>query len=884
MAGEGGKQAKDSEKIKAPAEASNKTKTPEKAAAPEPLKVMPIGLTSQEAEKLLAEHGENRLKEFHGSDQLQVFASQFQLPSVILILAAVFLATVKLTDGILIILFVILTAGIETWREIEVEKSAIRSQTRYTGDTVALRDGSRRRIPVHLVVPGDIVFLRTGMRVPGDGIIIRAEDCTIDESVFNRGILQKIPERDVEKTFKREESDPATVYAGTFVMSGNCMVRITSTGGKTKYFGMRGIRQPLAIDAKSNGAIARVQKATDSFTPVVYLIALLIAVVLYLDGVTLFTAIVIAAAAAVAGIPQTIFSVGESLFAFSMARMAERAAIRRERIVDNIGKTSVICTEQVKALSKNEPTVGRIWIDRKDISVTGEGWETLGSFTGLKKYTSLDMLTEMAAVATEATIEFKDDNKVMDGNPMEGALAVMAMKNLQPVETLRGDWTVIARKVDDDGVREVNVRSKKRTMFLLFGPASAVAAKCKSMYSDGKFLKIDDKLTSEIELKQSEMAAEGYETWGFAFAWRKQEPVKFVFLSLLGIHDPPKKEVKDAIDMAASAGIRTVVVTHENETSAVQFARGIGILKPGMHAVICDELKFMRPEERKKVILGSAVFSDATPEYEQMIIEELKAAGESVTFIEAAGMSPKPMQLADVPIATESAEDICKFNADCVLLEDKFSSVPFMIEESRAMRQSIERGYYALFASDLAILLSVLLGAVVFAGVGVMSALQILMVNLVADTAIGVGFAQDRIDEMSIGKKTSKRFPAAKEYTFALILAVAVSLFIGVILTTPIAKGYESSIIVATFILTVITMIFNWSSLEKSIIRTLPKTSSRVILSAALVLGIALIVLYVPAVSGVFQLKPLTLRQWEEIVLVVPLLTILFEIKKRFVH
>ncbi|VVB73110.1 E1-E2 ATPase [uncultured archaeon] len=854
------------------------------APAPESPKTLPIGLTTQEAEKLLGEHGENRLKMFRRSDPIQLFISQFSYPLIVLILSAVFLATVKPAEGIAIILFVLLTAGIEAWRDIGVETSAIRSQTRYTGDTIALRDGLRRRIPVHLVVPGDIVFLKQGMRVPGDGIVIRAENCSVDESAFGRGIMQKVPERDVEKTFRPEKTDPATVYAGTFVMAGDCMVRITDTGERTKYFSAKGIRQPLAIDAKSNDAIARVQRANDSFTPVVYAAALLIAATLYLDGSPLFSAIIIAAATAVAGIPETILSVASSLFASSMSRMADRVAVRRERMVDNIGKTTLICTEQVSALSRNEPTVRRIWLDRKDIEVTGEGWETVGSFRGVKKFTTLDMLTEMAAVATEAKLEFRNDSRIMDGDLDEGALTVMAMKNRQPVETLRGDWNMFMRKVDEDGVREVGVRSRKRTMFLLFGPASAVAERCKSFYSDGKFLKIDEELAGEMERKGSQMAAEGYEPWGFAFAWKKAEPSRFVFLGLLGMHDPPKSDVSEAVELAASAGIRTVVGTHENATIAVQFARRIGVLKPGMRAVICDELKFMRPDDRTKAILSTAVFAEATPEYEKMIIDELKASGEKIAFIESSGMDPKPIGAADVPITTESADDIVKFNSDCVLMNDQFSSVPFMIEESRAMRQSIERAYYAMFASDLAILLTVLFGAVVFAGIGVLTALQILLINLVADTAIGVGFAQERISEMSIKKRTGKRFPSVKEYTFALVLAVAVSLYIGMLMGLPISKGYETSIVIAAHVVAIVAMILNWSSLEESIVGTLPKTSSRTILSVAVVLLLAIAVLYIPAVRSIFDLRPLTMEQWKLVALIAPLLTVLFEIKKRFVH
>jgi len=196
----------------------------------------------------------------------------------------------------------------------------------------------------------------------------------------------------------------------------------------------------------------------------------------------------------------------------------------------------------------------------------------------------------------------------------------------------------------------------------------------------------------------------------------------------------------------------------------------------------------------------------------------------------------------------------------------------------------MERAYYAMFASDLAILLTVLFGAVVFAGIGVLTALQILLINLVADTAIGVGFAQDRIKEMAIKKRTSKKFPSIKEYTFALLLPVAVSLFIGALLALPTTKGYETSIVIAALVMAIVTMILNWVSLEESIFRTLPNTSSRAILSIAVVLLLALVVLYVPMVSSVFELKPLTLEHWKLVVLIAPLLTIMFEIKKRFVH
>jgi magnesium-transporting ATPase (P-type) len=165
-----------------------------------------------------------------------------------------------------------------------------------------------------------------------------------------------------------------------------------------------------------------------------------------------------------------------------------------------------------------------------------------------------------------------------------------------------------------------------------------------------------------------------------------------------------------------------------------------------------------------------------------------------------------------------------------------------------------------------------------------MSALQILLINLVADTAIGIGFAKDRVRQMSIMKRTSKKFPSMVEYTFALLLAVAVAVSIGVLTTTPLAKGYESSIAMAALTVGVMTLMVNWESMEESVIRILPKVSARIILSLAIVLGIALVVLYLPQANVIFGFKPLTFEHWKQIALIAPLLTVLFEIKKRFVR
>ncbi len=841
-------------------------------------KIMPIGLTTVEAKELEKKHGKNRLVSYVRSKNLDIFFSQFSYPILLLILAAIFLSTVSVIEGISILLIISITIAMNWKREKDTEAKIISNTSEFSGDTRVFRDGMVKRVRIEDIVPGDIVLLKTGMMIPADGIVIKSSECKVDESIFRGEVVDKLPELEVQKSFKPYKSDPASVYAGTFVIQGELMMRVTSIGEKTKYHITYGIREPFSADPKRNDAIGRVKKATDSFTPVVYLASLVILLQLTLDEVPIFTSVVITAAAIVAAVPETVYSIASYIYASSMERMSKFAIIRKESMVDKLGRTTIISTEILKSLSRNEPTVRNLWTDRKEITVTGDGWDTLGMFKGAKSYASIDLLTELAAASTEASLEYANDSRIMDGDPIEGALIVMAMKNRVPINNIRGEWIALNRR-QDEKVTITQLRSRNRTTFTMFGPVEDVANRCKSMYSNGKFLKIDKKIKNEMETVQAKMSARGQTVYAFAFAWKKNEPEYFTLLSLIGIYDPPKHEIKKRIETLISSGIRPIIITTESSGKAVNFAREIGVMQKGSKAMICDEIKFLRPEERMKRILDTTVFSESTTEYEKIILDTFRQEGHQVTYIESTGIDSSPFLYSNVALAVESSPDTIKYNAEGIIKNDSYESMIDLIEESKDMRRAIERTFYALFASDLSIFFTIMVNAIIFTG-DMVTAMQILLINLIADTAISTSFAKESIYEESLRKKTSKKFPQTGEYAFMLLIALFVSIYIGIFTTLPIFKGFERSLTIGTLLVAVIGIILNSVSIDDSIIKSIKRTSRHIILSISVIVGLMLLAFYVPFLSGIFELKQMSLMQWAYALPMIFSLTLLFEIKK----
>ena len=836
--------------------ASNKAEKADKAdEAEQPLK--PIGLTEEEAAQKLKEFGPNEFFKFKRPDLIEIIAGQFQIQMLILIGAGVLLLFSNTALAASVFVFITLMVGSETWRELAVRSSIERVRTPYYGKTTVIRDGLTKKVPIQMIFPGDIVLLKAGMVIPADGVVLKATNCKVDESIFGKGMAAKKPEREVAKTFQKEE-DPTVVLAGTFVATGECLIRVTATGLETRYSKILGLET-----ARKTELVDSVVKVANSLKPIVLVISFIIFLILLYTTNRFIESAAIAAAVAVAGIPNTIAAVANSLFSFTLERISKVIAIRNERLVDALRKTTVICSEKVSTLTIGRPTVSRMWIDETDVAVTGEGWKTVGGFKGLKSFATLDKLTTYMIASTEADPETADGKIVITGDPMEGAFVVLGMKNRQSVETIRSEYYCWRRETDEDTgvVSTVCGKPDREKLYVIYGPASEVLKKSTVLFSKGKFSKIDDKLRTEIDHKAAEIAADGFDAWAVAYTEkRKGQPKGYALLGLAGVYDPPRPDVKEIIAQTQAAGIRFVVVAEEPTPTALQFARQLGLLKPGTRAMVCDELKFLRPAELRKAVLSTAIFADATPDYEKIIIEELQAAGQTVTFIEAIGTDPKALNAANAGIALESASDKMKYNADGILRNNDLAQVPKAVEEAKAMEKGVERSFYALFASDLSILLVVFLSTITLGG-KTLDVQQILLVNFIADTMIGIALAFDRVRTKEL-KKEVRRFPSGREFTFVFLLALYLAVVSQFAVTAPAAKGIEDSLMFAISVASFIAITLAFVSIDESVINAFLHPSPRIMLAAMVALVMLAAAFYLPPLPQFIGLKPLSQGNW----------------------
>jgi len=839
--------------------------------------ILTYGLTNDEAAKRLEKYGENRPFQKAQLDILSIFLDHFQLPTILLLFAIIFLLTVEFVPALVSLGFILGMIIGETTRDLQIREAVRAMRERHISHVMVIREGIRKTISVSELVLGDLLLLFPGMRVPADGRIIQSK-CKVDEGIFDRGIVEKRREEKLEEKalpafgIKEDEGKKEyfLLYAGTFIAEGECIMRVEKTGTATKYAGTieKGTGKPYAI-------VEKIGEVTDRLSNMMLGIALVIFIVLLFYKTPFLGALSVAAAAAVAGTPASILLSARVAF-FSSIKRIEGLAIRKDDLPERLSNITMICTEKVKALSLGEPTVRKIWLDRENIEVSGEGWSRAGRFRGMNDYAALDFLSETAIIATSAVPVYRENGEFYftETDLREGALVTMAMKNNMSTETLRNENYCIEQKTNPETgiVTSVHVNPKRERVTYIRGAAKDIAEMCDFIHVGGKKKKISDELKKEIEYKKIEIAADGFSPYAIAYSTEEKGKTKYVLLAVLGIYDPPKPEVKKIIDECKTAGIKIVIITEETGSAAVEFARQLDILTSNTRALLCDQLKFLRDPERKETIKKTVVFASATSEYKKMIIDEFKSMGEKVLFVDSGVADLSALKSADVSISLESATEASRYNADAILLNDNFYWVPKSIEESKALADVVIRSFYSLFISDFAIIFLVLLSAVLMTKT--MNILQILAVNLIADSLIGIGLAMDRSKHSALTKKI--QFPSKMDFAFSLFLAVYISVVVFLI-ADYFPDIYFSSIATAGIVLCSVANTLNFSSSD-SIFRSRP--SWRIILAMAASIVFLFFMTYMPVAQVIFGMFALQPQQWGLLLMVAVSIIFIMEIKK----
>jgi len=807
------------------------------------------GLDSGEAEKRLARYGKNVLKEKKKQSALKkLFLSFADTMTVVLFIASAVSFTVSKIQGesvvdSFIILGVVLINGIvSVIQESKAERSLESLKKLTAPEATVLRDGKKQRIAGELLVPGDIVTVQKGDFVPADCRIIREAGLMCDESSLSgesQGIYKTadtLTSADDHLSSRRN-----MLWSGTSVLSGHGEAVVVATG-MDSYVG--GIANMLTQDGDTRTPLQkRLAKMGTALGNAALVICLVIFIVSLLKGFPPSEMFLTSVSLAVAAIPEGLPAIVTIMLSLGVTKMARRRAIvRRLPAVETLGCTTVICSDKTGTLTKNKMTVCEFIGDEK-------------------------RLAEIFALNNDGS------------SPTEKALEEFSRE--------RGRELQNEKRLD-----EIPFDSKTKFMATLHYDGSGYIATVKGApeYILGM---IYDYPTS-AEKAAKDMAGRGLRVICAAEVRLKERPsslnkIKYSYAGVVGMSDPPRDGVAEAVAACRGAGIRPVMITGDHKDTAVAIAKEIGIFCTGSSAYTQEELERMEPDAMRRAVVKCSVFARTTPEFKLRIVEILKESGETVAMT-GDGVNDAPaLKKADIGCAMGiNGTDVSKESSDIILTDDNFSTIVSAVEYGRGIYANIRRAVHFLISCNIGEIITMFV-AILMSLPSPLTAVQLLWVNLVTDSlpAAALGFEKPYKGIMKAKpvKKDSSLFGFADGLLILLegILIGGASLaayFIGSRLAG--AKAADTMCF-AVLSLSQLFHAFGMRS-ETPLIKVGLFSNPMILLALAVSAAVQLSVMLIPSFAAVFGVVPLSGKLWGIVVALSASPLVLGELRKILKH
>ena len=840
------------------------------------------GLSSEEAENRLKKYGKNELQEEEKVSVLKLLLSQFKSILIVILIAAALVSALfgELIDA-MVILFTVFVAGVLGFiQEYRAEKSIKLLKSLTSPEATVVRDGNEVRMPSSTLVPGDILLLQAGDRIPADARLLETLALKIDESSFTGESLSIEKGNGVLPPETPEPDRRNMVYTGTAATYGKGKAVVTATGMNTSFGRL----------AKLLGGIERertpLQAKLDQFGRWIgvatIVVVAFVAVLGILRGFSPFEMFLWGVALAVAAIPEALPAVVTVGLALGVRRMIKRhALIRRLPSVETLGSTNIICTDKTGTLTQNKMTVEKIFVNGAVLNVTGNGYEPVGEFLCEDITTSCDSHLHRLLVAgtlcNDAGLVREKETWGIKGDPTEGALVVVAAK-----AGIRKN----ALEEKNRRVGEVPFSSERKRMTTLNiseeglyayskGAPEVIIASC-TRISLGEY---EEELTPEIRKNildiVNEMANQSLRVMGFSYCKLEKEidleeaENDMVFAGLMGMRDPPREEVKVAIATCASAGIRTVMITGDHRTTASSIAKELGILREGDLVLTGAELEVMDNRKFEEIVERISVYARVYPEQKLKVVEALKKKG-YVVAMTGDGVNDAPaLKAADMGIAMGiTGTDVSKEASSMILTDDNFASIVSAVEEGRNILKNIKNFIGYGLTCHIGLVLIVLIGVLTWEVLPVI-AVQILWINLITDGLPPMALSVEAPDKGLMKQKPirSKEGLVSKRMILSSLgLGFLIALqSLGVIhwaLNEEVPLIKIQTLIFTLVVISLMFNAFNWRS-EKSSVFSLGFFTNRSLIYAVLsTVLLQLAAIYIPILQTAFRTVPLSLSDW----------------------
>lgn len=844
------------------------------------------GLTEEEAQRRLEQYGFNELRKERGITAFEIFVNQFKSFLVIILIVASGISFLlgEITDAVIIAAILILNAVLGFVQEYRAEKAIEALKRLAAPRATVVRDGQEAIAPARDVVPGDILLFESGDRIAADARLLEAMNLNIEEalltgeSVPSAKFVEPLP----EDTALADRENMA--YSGTVATYGRGVGVVVATGMETEF-----------------GKIAeRIQEVREEPTPLqlrlralgITLAVLVLAISAVLFALAIFRgepileSFILAVALAVSAVPEGLPAVVTVALALGVRTMSNRNAIvRRLASVETLGSTTVICSDKTGTLTKDEMTVTRVFVNGECcLDISGTGYEPNGKFfrngntVDPEKQSGLWPLLRIGCLCNHASLGNAEGWSVV-GDPTEGALLTLAGKaGIWREDLLEANPLIAEIPFDSTRKRMTTIHEADgRRMAYVKGAPEIMLELSRFVHENGQIRELNEEDREWFQQTVEDMASDALRV--LALGYREIPPgtefssdeveQDLILVGVVGMIDPPKPGVKEAIATTKRAGIRPVMITGDHDLTAKAIAEEIGMLDKGGRVVTGVELDRMSQQVLDAEVENIAVFARTSPEHKVRILEALQKKGHVVAMT-GDGVNDAPaIKGADIGISMGiKGTDVTREASDMILADDNFATIVNAVEEGRGIYDNIRKFIRLLLSTNLDEILLVA-SAILLRLPVPMLPIQVLWLNVVSDGLPALALSFDPYEKDIMERKPRSPKEGIFHGMLLFVLAAGLVAFLANLLlivywknTSFISLERLRTIIFTSTVVFELLFVFNCRSEKRSVFRSNPFENRQLVFAVVLSLLLQVAVLYLPFLQPLFKTVPLNGSDW----------------------
>jgi Ca2+-transporting ATPase len=839
------------------------------------------GLSYEEVKLRLQKFGENKLPESKKESVIKIFLDQFKSPLIYILLVASFIVYLlgDLKDSLIIIFVLFFNAFVGSFNEIKARNAIFSLNKFIENKTTVLREGKEYIIDVSELVPGDIVLIREGEKIPADLRIVESYNLKIDESALTG---ESIPVHKKDEVLKEDtivQERHNMVFMGTTVVGGYGKGIVVETGIET-FMGQIS-QKILSIDTE-----IPLKKDVRFFSKILLIIILISVLFLFILGI--FTGknfremFFIVVALSVSVIPEGL----PVLLTITLARgvwiMAQKnALVKKLQAVESLGQVKIIAVDKTGTITKNELVIKKVFINNNFFDIEGNGYESSGKITfnnrliNINNYPELNLAGKIAMSCADAVLSFIEDKKIwkVSGDPTEASMLVFAQKlgfNKEKFELENSKINEIPFDYKNKYhavLRKIN----KKDFVSVVGAPEKVLELSNYLYTNLGIKKLNKKEKEKLYDVFQKMSEQGLRILGFSYKEKNKISITdsgiddLVFCGFFGIEDSLKPEVKEAVEKVKRAGVKIVMITGDHKLTALSIAREAGILEENSKVLTGEEIDKLTSDALIQEVEDVSVFARVTPEHKLKIIEAYRKRGDNIAMT-GDGVNDAPsLVAADLGVAMgKIGTEVAKDASDIILLDDNFGTIVEAMKEGRVMYKNIQKIILFLVGTSFGEFLSISAG-VLLGLPNIILPAQILWLNLVTDPFMATPLAFEKEEENILEKKFNRSKYIIDKLMMQRIVLMGFVMMFGALYVFNLIYEFD---LARAQTLTLLTLaIFQWFNAwncrfeNKSIFKEL--FSNKYLLYAlGAVIILQILAIYLPVMNYVLNTVPLSFYDW----------------------